>query len=170
MDFDVAGSAVTYDSCSFAPDSASTATSIATGKKTYSGMINVDITGAAPYETISEKLHKQLGWKIGVISSVNLNHATPAAFYAHQASRNDYYEIGVELAEAAGYKENRTSFEDAMKNVEKLFGLKLSGDENDRLLLTEYEVQRLRASYDLITSAAITITPKSTTSSPRSLK
>ena len=34
MNFEVAGSAVTYDSCSFAPDSASTATSIATGKKT----------------------------------------------------------------------------------------------------------------------------------------
>ena len=34
MDFEVAGSAVTYDSCSFAPDSASTATSIATGYKT----------------------------------------------------------------------------------------------------------------------------------------
>lgn len=100
MDFEVAGSAVTYDSCSFAPDSASTATSIATGKKTYSGMINVDITGATPYETIAEKLHKQLGWKIGVISSVNLNHATPAAFYAHQASRNDYYEIGLELVES----------------------------------------------------------------------
>ena len=89
MEFEVAGSAVTYDSCSFAPDSASTATSIATGKKTYSGMINVDITGATPYETISEKLHEQLSWKIGGISSVNLNHATPAAFYAHQASRND---------------------------------------------------------------------------------
>ena len=42
MNFDVAGSAITYDSCSFAPDSASTATSIATGHKTYSGMINVD--------------------------------------------------------------------------------------------------------------------------------
>ena len=34
MNFDVAGSAVTYDSCSFAPDSVSTATSIATGYKT----------------------------------------------------------------------------------------------------------------------------------------
>ena len=33
MGFDVAGSAVTYDSNSFAPDSASTATSIATGHK-----------------------------------------------------------------------------------------------------------------------------------------
>ena len=97
MNFEVAGSAVTYDSCSFAPDSASTATSIATGYKTYSGMINVDITGSTPYETIAEKLHGQKGWKIGVISSVNLNHATPAAFYAHQASRNNYYEIGEEL-------------------------------------------------------------------------
>ncbi len=100
MEFDVAGSAVTYDSCSFAPDSASTATSIATGHKTYSGMINVDESGTVSYETIAEKLHAQLGWKVGVISSVNLNHATPAAFYAHQASRNDYYEIGVELVES----------------------------------------------------------------------
>lgn len=103
MNFDVAGSAVTYDSCSFAPDSASTATSIATGYKTYSGMINVDITGSTPYETIAEKLHSQKGWKVGIISSVNLNHATPAAFYAHQASRNNYYEIGEELV-ASGFE------------------------------------------------------------------
>ena len=97
MNFDVAGSAVTYDACSFAPDSASTATSIATGYKTYSGMINVDTTGSVSYETIAEKLHTQKDWKVGIISSVNLNHATPAAFYAHQASRNNYYEIGQEL-------------------------------------------------------------------------
>ena len=44
MNFEAAGSAVTYDSNSFAPDSASTATSIATGYKTYSGSINVDET------------------------------------------------------------------------------------------------------------------------------
>ena len=97
MNFEAAGSAVTYDSNSFAPDSASTATSISTGHKTYSGSINVDETGTVEYETISEKLHEQLGWEVGVISSVNLNHATPAAFYAHQASRGDYYEIGEEL-------------------------------------------------------------------------
>ena len=100
MGFEVAGSAVTYDSCSFAPDSASTATSIATGYKTYSGMINVDETGSIEYETIAEKLHAQKDWKVGVISSVNLNHATPAAFYAHQASRSSYYDIGVELVES----------------------------------------------------------------------
>ena len=100
MNFDAAGSAVTYDSNSFAPDSASTATSIATGHKTYSGTINMSEDYTTAYETIAEKVHDQLGMSVGVITSVNLNHATPAAFYAHQASRNDYYEIGVEMVES----------------------------------------------------------------------
>ena len=39
-----------------------------------------------------------------------------------------------------------------MKDVENLFGLKLTGEENDRLVLTEYEAQRLRTAYDLIMS------------------
>ncbi|MDO5100766.1 MAG: alkaline phosphatase [Eubacteriales bacterium] len=97
MQLPVTGSVQTYDSTSFAPDSASTATSIATGNKTWSGSINVSLDFSQKYETIAEKLKKQLDYKIGVISSVNLNHATPAAFYAHQNSRNSYYEIGEEL-------------------------------------------------------------------------
>ena len=100
MSLPVAGSAQTYDSTSFCPDSASTATSIATGHKTYSGTINMDEKMETPYETIAEKLKAQLGYKIGVLSSVNLNHATPAAFYAHQASRNSYYEIGQEMIDS----------------------------------------------------------------------
>ena len=100
MGFEAVGSVVTYDSNSFAPDSASTATSIATGHKTYSGSINVDETATVSYETITEKVHDQLGMRVGVISSVNLNHATPAAFYAHQASRSSYYEIGLELIDS----------------------------------------------------------------------
>ena len=97
MKFPVAGSAVTYDSTSFCPDSASTATSISTGHKTYSGVINMDEGLTRKYESIAEKLHRQKGWKVGIITSVNLNHATPAAFYAHQPSRNNYYEIGEEM-------------------------------------------------------------------------
>jgi len=100
LSFPVAGSAQTYDRTSFCPDSASTATSISTGYKTYSGTINMDETGTVSYETISEKLKKQLGYKIGVISTVNLNHATPAAFYSHQAKRSSYYEIGLELIDS----------------------------------------------------------------------
>lgn len=100
MDFPVSGSAQTYDSTSFAPDSASTATSIATGEKTWSGSINVSEDFSKEYETIAEKLKAQKDYKIGILSSVNLNHATPAAFYAHQASRSSYYDIGLELIES----------------------------------------------------------------------
>ncbi len=94
--FSTTGTAKTFDASSYAPDSASTATSLATGKKTWSGSINVSTDFTVKYETIAEKLKKQ-DYKIGVVSSVTLNHATPAAYYAHQKSRNDYYEIGKEL-------------------------------------------------------------------------
>ena len=97
MDFPISGTATTFDASSFCPDSASTATSISTGFKTLSGVINMDETKKIGYETIAEKLKDQLGYKIGVVSSVQINHATPAAFYAHQPSRNNYYEIGLEL-------------------------------------------------------------------------
>lgn len=97
MKFPVAGSALTYDSTSFCPDSASTATSLSTGYKTYSGTINMDETKTKTYETITEKVKEQLDYKVGIITTVNLNHATPAAYYAHQASRNNYYEIGKEM-------------------------------------------------------------------------
>lgn len=95
--FPVAGSAQTYDATSFAPDSASTATSILTGKKTHSNSINVDITKKIKFRTIAEQLKAQKNWKIGVLSTVNINHATPAAMYAHQASRKSNYPIGLEL-------------------------------------------------------------------------
>ena len=98
--FPVAGSASTYDATSFAPDSASTATSIFTGYKTHSSSINVDITKKIKYRTIAEQLRDQKKWKIGVVSTVNLNHATPAATYAHQASRKSNYAIGQELVES----------------------------------------------------------------------
>ena len=97
--FPQVGSVTTYDSTSFCPDSASTATSIASGNKTESGVINMcPWTRDVPYETIAEKLHKQKGYKVGVVSTVNIDHATPAAFYAHQKTRKNYYQIGVELA------------------------------------------------------------------------
>lgn len=151
MNFEVAGSAVTYDSNSFAPDSASTATSISTGHKTYSGSINVDETGSVEYETIAEKLHSQKDYKIGVISSVNLNHATPAAFYAHQASRNDYYDIGLELVESG--------FE-YFAGGALLKPIGAEGDQEDLYALAEqagYQVVKTQAEAEQVTEGPIMI-------------
>jgi Alkaline phosphatase len=94
--FPVAGAASTYDASSICPDSASTATSMATGNKTLSGVINMDPNKTVKYKTIAE-MAKASGYKVGVISSVSIDHATPAAFYAHQPTRSNYYDIGVEL-------------------------------------------------------------------------
>ena len=149
MNFPVAGSAVTYDSNSFCPDSASTATSLSTGHKTYSGTINMDETGSTAYETIAEQLAAQKGWEIGIISSVNLNHATPAAFYAHQASRNNYYEIGLELIES-GF----TYF--AGGGLLKPTGAE--GDQEDLYALAEaagYTVARNQAEAEAVTDGPV---------------
>ena len=89
------GMVTTYDASSFCPDSASTATSMASGEKTLSGVINYDVTLTKPFKLITEYA-KEAGKKVGVISSVSVDHATPAAYYAKQPSRNDYYEIAVQ--------------------------------------------------------------------------
>lgn len=101
-EFPVAGVATTHDSTSFCPDSASTATSLSTGVKTHSGVIGMAVDKATSVQNISELLKEQKNMKIGVVSSVTINHATPAAYYAHVASRNDYYGIALQLA-ASGF-------------------------------------------------------------------
>lgn len=128
MEFPVIGNAKNYNKTSFITDSASAATAIATGHKTSSGTINMNESFTKKYETIAEKMKKQLGYKIGILTSVNINHATPAGFYAHQDSRENYYEIGKELTESGfdffaggafiqptGKKENQKSLYDLAK-------------------------------------------------------
>lgn len=95
--FPVVGIQYTQDATSFAPDSASTATSLSSGFKTHSGVIGMGIDKTTKGMTIAEMLRDK-GWKIGIVSTVTINHATPAAYYAHVASRNDYYEIGLQMA------------------------------------------------------------------------
>lgn len=100
--FPVVGIQYTQDSTSFAPDSASTATSLSSGFKTHSGVIGMGVDKVTKGTTIAEMLKAQKDWKIGIVSTVTINHATPAAYYAHVASRNSYYEIGLQMA-ASGF-------------------------------------------------------------------
>ena len=99
--FPYMGVATSYSGNSDVTDSAAGGTALATGCKTYNGAIGVDV-GAIPVTSIAEKAHRY-GAKVGVATSVTINHATPASFYAHQKSRNDYYEIGTQLS-ASGFE------------------------------------------------------------------
>lgn len=102
MGFPVAGAQYTYNTDSYCPDSASTATAIATGEKTASGYLSISADGERSMDTIAERLKREKGYRVGIVTSVNVNHATPAAFYAHRPGRGDSYAIGCDLI-ASGF-------------------------------------------------------------------
>lgn len=93
--FPVIGLTTTYSANSFVTCSSASGTALSTGTKTNNGMLGVtpDTTNL---ESISYKIH-DAGYKVGIISDVTINHATPAAFYANAASRNNYYDIAIQL-------------------------------------------------------------------------
>lgn len=95
--FPHAGLSTTYAANRFITGSAAAGTALATGHKTAIGRISMDTSGTVPFESLAEKAIAA-GMRAGVISSVSIDHATPAAFYAHQPSRNMYFEIGLDLA------------------------------------------------------------------------
>lgn len=93
--FPVLGWAVTHSESNLITDSAAAGTALSTGTKTKNGML-----GTAPDSTalksIAYKIH-DAGYKVGISSTVGINHATPGAFYGHSASRSDYYSIASEI-------------------------------------------------------------------------
>lgn len=97
--FPVTGMATTFDETSVCPDSASTGTAISCGIKTQSGVLGVEGDKKTVPRNIAEMFMED-GKKIGVLSTVTLNNATPAAFYAHSASRGDYYHIAMQMVQS----------------------------------------------------------------------
>lgn len=94
--FPVHGVTTTYANDRFITGSAASATALACGVKTNINYIGMDPDLNA-VETVAEKAKKQ-GMKVGIISSVSIDHATPASFYAHQPHRGNYHEIDMSLA------------------------------------------------------------------------
>ncbi|MCL6447062.1 MAG: alkaline phosphatase [Armatimonadetes bacterium] len=90
------GMMTTYAADSFITDSASAITAMAAGHKTNDGVINMDPGKKVKYKSVAE-MARDKGMKVGIVSSVSIDHATPAGFYAHQPSRNNYYAIAQEL-------------------------------------------------------------------------
>ncbi|VVS92548.1 alkaline phosphatase [Desulfoluna spongiiphila] len=80
----------------FITGSAAAGTAMATGVKTNIGCIGVDAS-LRPVATLAERAKRE-GFKVGILSSVSIDHATPAAFYAHEPSRSMYHEIDHALA------------------------------------------------------------------------
>ncbi|MBP5301787.1 MAG: alkaline phosphatase [Bacteroidales bacterium] len=85
----------TQSADNFTTDSAASGTAYATGEKTNNGYLGMD-PDKNNIPNLPEKL-APLGFACGVVSTDNLNGATPAAFFAHQESRNATDEIWADL-------------------------------------------------------------------------
>lgn len=77
------------------PDSAATATALATGVRTYNGAIGVDPDGL-PVRNLTERA-QEVDRASGVVSSVAFSHATPGSYVAHNLHRNNYHDIAREM-------------------------------------------------------------------------
>ncbi len=76
-------------------DSSCSASSMTTGIKSYNGAVNVDFQGnKQPTVALQAQL---AGYSIGAVTSVPISHATPAATYAHNVSRDDYQDLTRDL-------------------------------------------------------------------------
>lgn len=96
--FPVASVATTFSATNSVTDSSAAGTALATGEKTYNGAIGMDDEKNV-LQTVAERA-KKAGKKVGITTSVSVDHATPAAFYAHQPNRSMYYEIALDLPKA----------------------------------------------------------------------
>ncbi len=78
-------------------DSAAAATAMACGVRTINGWLGMD-TNRVPLQSIARIAHDR-GWKVGLLTSQSIDHATPAGFYASVTNRNQYPLISRQLAE-----------------------------------------------------------------------
>lgn len=77
-------------------DSAAGGTALSTGNKTKNGALGVLKDLTTPVTSIAEWA-QEADAAVGITTSVSIDHATPASFYAHIGSRNESYKIGEQL-------------------------------------------------------------------------
>ena len=97
--FPYATTATTFSATNGVTDSAAAGTALATGNKTKNGALGVkkDLTTSVNSVAVWAQ---EKGHRVGISTSVSVDHATPAAFYAHQGQRSSYYAIGKDLIQA----------------------------------------------------------------------
>ncbi len=85
----------TYSLSSYITCSAASGTAMACGQKTFAEYIAVD-KNKKPLKSIAYDA-KERGMKVGILTTVSIDHATPSVFYAHNESRHNYHEIAMDL-------------------------------------------------------------------------
>lgn len=142
LDSILTGAVRTYSAESAITDSAPAATALGTGNKSNSGYVGVlpslvNTPGVAPvakedaFRPVANVLEgaKLAGKSTGIIATSEIQHATPAGFSAHVASRSNYDDIGeqqvyqnIDVVLGGGYsslKETRKDGENLLTTLEE---------------------------------------------------
>lgn len=98
-DFPCTAFATTYSASNGITDSAAGGTALATGEKTYNGCLGLLPDSVTAVSSVAVWAH-DAGAAVGITTSVSVDHATPASFYAHQKNRSMYYEVGEDLVKS----------------------------------------------------------------------
>ena len=116
--FPVRGFITTVSANSLVTDSAAAGTALACGVKTYNGAIGVDVDTVS-VSSVADWAHAA-GYGVGIVTTVGVNHATPASFMAHTEKRGNYETIAaqyidtpVDFAAGGGFITEKKSGHDA---------------------------------------------------------
>ncbi len=93
----VTGITATHAENRYITDSGAAGTALSTGFKTSIGTISMRSNHRDTLRTVAE-MAKQKGMRVGILSSVGIDNATPACFYAHNAGRGNYHDIAMQMA------------------------------------------------------------------------
>ncbi len=99
--FPIKNFVTTYAANRYITCSAAAGTALSTGQKTSIGTLGLDASRKDTLFSIA-KTFKEHQYRVGLVTSVSIDHATPAAFYAHQPERGGYYPIALDLLKS-GY-------------------------------------------------------------------
>ena len=89
--------ASTYSATNGVTDSAASGTALSTGNKTKNSTLGLLKDWETEVSSVAVWA-KEAGRRVGIATSVSVDHATPAAFYAHVPKRNMYHQIDQEIS------------------------------------------------------------------------
>lgn len=152
----------TYSADNRVTDSAASGTALATGFKTNNTFVGCTPDGVA-VESLMD-VAKAQDKATGVVVTTYLQHATPAAFYAHTESRHNYHTIteqlvasSLDVAIGGGMGFFKEVYNEQVADVVKSFGFDLveefsalenqSGNSRTLALLADWEVGSNSGSY-----------------------
>lgn len=96
--FPYVGIATTHSANRNVTCSSAAGTAIACGEKANNNTVGINKDSVA-LKSVAYEL-RDMGYRIGIVTNVGVNHSTPATFYANNSDRHAYYDISTQISKS----------------------------------------------------------------------